>query len=60
MELQKDLFPVKIIICNIGTFFFKYLKICIFSNSDLFVHLNQHKIIYRGIKHQILRNLSFW
>ena len=31
--------------------FSKYLKICLFSGHDLFVNLNQHKIIY-GVRNK--------
>ena len=44
MELQKDLFPIKITIRGIG---YKYLKISLFSGHGYFVTINQHKIVYR-------------
>ena len=43
MELQKDLFPMKITIRGIG---YKYLKISLFSGHGLFVNINQHKSVY--------------
>ena len=60
-KLRKDLFPMKIAICGMGTFSqnisrYVYFQAMVF----LWILISIKLSIDWGIKHQILRNLNFW